>query len=68
MLSTHEDGKPARLPEALRDGYVQKYGDIRDGKIKVPLMTAYRHWTPLVTDWAIPLWCGKTVLQLLQSA
>ena len=29
-----EDVKPARLPEALRDEYVQKYGDIRHGKIR----------------------------------
>ena len=37
-----EDVKPAQLPETLRDEYVQKYRDARDGKIKVPLMAAHR--------------------------
>jgi CRISPR-associated protein (TIGR02710 family) len=37
-----EDVNPVRLPEALRDEYVQKYSDARDGKLRVPLMAAYR--------------------------
>jgi CRISPR-associated protein (TIGR02710 family) len=37
-----EDVRPAQLPEGLREEYTQKYHDPRDGKVKVPLMAAYR--------------------------
>lgn len=36
-----EDVKPGQLPEVLRAEYEQKYRDVREGKIKVPLMAAY---------------------------
>jgi len=37
-----EDVKEAQIPEALREDYRQKYLDPRDGKLKVPLVAAYR--------------------------
>jgi CRISPR-associated protein (TIGR02710 family) len=37
-----EDVKQEQLPEALREEYVQKHHDPRDGKLKVPLLAAYR--------------------------
>lgn len=37
-----EDVRPAQLPEALREDYLQKHLDPRDGKLKVPLVAAYR--------------------------
>ncbi|GIX48034.1 MAG: CRISPR-associated protein [Candidatus Tectimicrobiota bacterium] len=37
-----EDVSPEQLPEALRAEYAQRYRDPRDGKLKVPLMAAYR--------------------------
>jgi CRISPR-associated protein (TIGR02710 family) len=37
-----EDVKQEQIPEALREEYMQKYHDPRDGKLKVPLLAAYR--------------------------
>jgi len=37
-----EDVKREQLPEVLREEYMQKYLDQRDGKLKVPLVAAYR--------------------------
>jgi CRISPR-associated protein (TIGR02710 family) len=37
-----EDVKQEQLPEALREEYMQKHHDPRDGKLKVPLLAAYR--------------------------
>jgi len=37
-----EDVKMAQIPEALQEDYRQKYLDPRDGKLKVPLVAAYR--------------------------
>jgi CRISPR-associated protein (TIGR02710 family) len=37
-----EDVKREQLPEALREDYLQKYLDPRDGKLKAPLLAAYQ--------------------------
>jgi len=37
-----EDVKREQIPEVLREEYMQKYLDPRDGKLKVPLVAAYR--------------------------
>jgi CRISPR-associated protein (TIGR02710 family) len=37
-----EDVKREQLPEVLREEYTPKYLDPRDGKLKVPLVAAYR--------------------------
>jgi CRISPR-associated protein (TIGR02710 family) len=37
-----EDVKREQLPEVLREEYTQKHHDPRDGKLKIPLLAAYR--------------------------
>ena len=37
-----DDVESNQLPEALRSEFEQKYGDPREGKIRLPLFAAYR--------------------------